>query len=132
MPILPPPGAVNDLTVQTQYIDFVGGSGVRFVGRLSQDASPILRDQTAYYFQGLTEDGRFYVSMRWPVTTAGLPVSMEEFPAELQEAIDSNFDIYMQQATDSLNVLESSDWVPDLAELDALISSLTITAADSE
>ncbi len=132
MPILPLPGAVNDLAVQTQYIDFVGGSGVRFVGRLSQDASPILRDQTAYYFQGLTDDGRFYVSMRWPVTTSALPFSMEEIDQDQQQAIESNIEIYLQQATESLNVLESSDWTPDLVELDALVNSLTVEVPDSE
>ena len=100
MPILPPPGAVNDLAVLTQYIDFVDGSGVRFVGRLSQDASPVLNGQTDYYVQGLTEDGRFYISMRWPVTTSDLPTSMEEMTPEQQQAIENDFAIYMQQTTD--------------------------------
>jgi heat shock protein HslJ len=132
MPILPPPGAVNDLAVQAQYIDFVGGSGVRFVGRLAQDASPIFNTQTDYYFQGLTDDGRFYVSVRWPVETSALPDSMEQIAPDQQQAIESNIETYLQQATESLNVLESADWSPDLAELDALVNSLTVEAPASE
>ncbi len=132
MPILPPPGAVNDLAVQTQYIDFGSGNGVRFVGRLSQDASPVLNGQTDYYVQGLTEDGRFYVSMRWPVTTSALPGSMEEMTPEQQQAIENDFATYMQQTTDMLNGLEPSDWAPNLADLDAVFKSLSIAMPESQ
>ena len=132
MPILPPPGAVNDLAVQTQYIDFGSGNGVRFVGRLSQDASPVLNGQTDYYVQGLTEDGRFYVSMRWPVTTSALPGSMEEMTPEQQQAIENDFATYMQQTTDMLNGLEPSDRAPNLTDLDAVFKSLSIAMPESQ
>ena len=68
--------------------------------------------------------------MRWPVATSALPGSMEEIAPDQQQAIESSFETYMQQATESLNTLSSSEWAPDLAELDALISSLTIAMPD--
>ena len=80
----------------------------------------------AAYFQGLTEDGRFYVSMRWPITTSALPNDMAELTPEQQQAINDDFDAYMQGTAEMLNGLAPSDWNPNLDQLDALIASFTL------
>jgi heat shock protein HslJ len=128
MPILPPATAVNDLATQFAYLDFASGSGVRFVGRLSPDASPITSDQLAYYFQGLSEDGQYYVSFVFPILTLSLPAGVEDMPAETLKQAEEDFESYLKETTELLNSLSDSDldWLPPLFLLDALVESITI------
>lgn len=91
MPILPPPGAVNDLATNVEYIDANGFSGVRFVGRVSQDASPILNYQLNYYFQGLSTDGQFVIVAQSPITTTALPDTVSDLPADTAKSATDDF-----------------------------------------
>ena len=68
LPVLPPPGGVNDVAVQVAYLDVPGldATGVRWVGRFSQDLSPVMNYQLRYLFQGLTADGQTLISASYP------------------------------------------------------------------
>lgn len=131
MPILPPAPAVNDLAVQFDYLDFNNGSGVRYVGRVSQDASPVTSDQLNYYFQGLTTDGKYYVSLIFPIFTPGLPDSVEAMPAETLRQAEDDFVTYLAQTVETLNGLSDAqlDWLPPLSMLDELVGSISIQQA---
>jgi heat shock protein HslJ/uncharacterized protein YraI len=127
MPILPyeEVAGVNDLSAQGKYLKIKMGSGVRFVGRFSQGANPVSNDnpQLYYIFQGFTDDGVYLISFFYPVSTSALPNSSEVTDEE-QQKVDTDSEAYMQEKTDELNALQSSDWEPDLDTLDALIGSL--------
>lgn len=128
MPILPPTSAVNDLAAQFGYLDFNRGSGVRYVGRVAQEAAPVTNDQLNYYFQGLSEDGQYYVSFIFPIWAHSLPDTADDVSAEGLQQVQDDFDSYRQQTTAALNGLSDSelDWLPPLSMLDALVQSITI------
>jgi len=127
MPILPPPGAVNDLATHVEFIDANGFSGVRFVGRVAQDASPILNDQLNYYFQGLSTDGQFVVVAQSPITTTVLPATVKDLPADTAKSATDDFATYSAAMATQLNGLADADWSPALSTLDATIASMTLT-----
>ena len=126
MPVLPPVPATNDLAVQPAYVDFGSGSGVRFVGRYVQAADPIYNGQLLYVYQGLTDDGRYLVSMQWPVTAAGLTDDPATVPTADYATADA-FEAYRAEIVDQLNGLSADEWTPSLDALDALVNSLTLS-----
>ena len=127
LPFLPPATGYNDLAVQMLFLDFTGGSGIRFVGRFSQSVNPVVSSELKYVFQGLTDDGNYHISFEYPISTAALPADATMIsPAEQQKAIE-NFQDYLTEIEGTLNGLNPSDFTPDLAQLDALIKSITIT-----
>lgn len=126
LPFLPPIYAYNDLAAQIGFLDFANGSGLGYVGRFSQDASPVLNRQLKYIFQGLTHDNKYYVSFEYPVSTAALPDDVENMTAEQQKQATDDFQSYLRATQDKLNDLAPVDFTPDLSKLDALVQSITI------
>jgi len=130
MPLLPPPNSLMDRWVQFFDLDFNSGRGVRYVSDspFRQSIGVWANDTMDYYYQGLTSDGLYYVSLKWPVSTESLPNSEAEATDELkaQASDPDSYDVYAQETKEVLNALPSSAWDPDLARLDAMVQSLTL------
>ena len=101
----------------------MGVKGVRMLAVYGQDVAPIANDGSfAYYFHGLTADGKLYVIVKLPIT---LP-SATELPALTYE----NIEAYYQQAEALLNAAEAAGSLsPSIAAMDAFAQSLTINSA---
>ncbi len=129
--ILPEPPATNDIVAQVAYLDLPGGgSGIRWVGRLTQDASPIRAEGSLrYFFQGLTGDGqRVIVSqapLAVPADTAG--VYTDTITAEQMDELTANWDQYIADLTTTLNDLPSDAYSPTLTALDQVMESVTVS-----
>jgi hypothetical protein len=122
------------------YISFKNGSGVRGLVQYMQDRFFYTNNGLTYEFNGLTQDGRYFVSVRYPL---GAPFLMEISRSDPltnvnPQAIaipDWNTD-YEQQAqiieaynTEALSRLEQmsdSDTLPNIALLDALVQSIQV------
>lgn len=132
LPVLPPPPAVMDLAVQTAYLDIPGldATGVRWVGRFSQDLSPIFNFQLRYLFQGLTADGQYLISASYPVTTSLLPDNMDGMTEDETTAFDEDPQAFLEATATALSFLAPSDFSPDLAALDAMIQSMAISVPE--
>jgi heat shock protein HslJ len=126
LPILPPPAAHNDVAVQVAYLDSPFMTGMRFVGRVSQDASPLLASQLDYYFDGLNTDGSLLVAAQLPVTTEALPADMESMSDEMKQQFDADPIGFIAAQAEMLDELEPSDFSPDLTALDAMMESLNM------
>lgn len=114
----------NDLVVQGKYLEFDWFSGVRFVGRFTQEISPVVNEGLFYIFQGLNKDGGCLISMFYPVNTAALPDSNDDMLGEELQRVDEDNQAYMADMAAKLNNLAESDWGPDLLTLDSLVGSL--------
>jgi hypothetical protein len=130
MPLLPPPNSLMDRWVQFANLDFSNGQGVRYVSDspFRQSMGVWTNESTGYYYQGLTSDGRFYVSLWWPVSTATLPNTVEDASPELQtqaSASRESYDAYLLETKKALNALGPAEWTPDLSQLEAMMASLT-------
>ncbi len=100
-----PPAEPDDLAAQVSYLSGAGYSGVRFVGRATPAGVVTADDQLAYYFSGLTDDGRYLIAAQWPVTTTA--------------------------ALDAFDAAADEDWTPALTSLDAIVTSLIFQDAEA-
>lgn len=126
LPVLPTFNSTQDLRTQARLVDFQGGSGVRFITRYAQEATPVTNPAVFYTFQGLTEDGELYISAFFPVYVSSLPDSIV---VEDWDLFNRQYQYYLKNITESLHELQPVDFVPDLEQLDALIQSITVHPA---
>lgn len=126
LPFLPPVPATNDVAGRVRYLDFDGGSGIAYLGRWAQDASPVLASQIFYSFVGLTNDGKYIVSFQFPASTSFLPDDVSELLPEHLAYIEANPKTYLQQTNSLLDVLRNSAFGPDLSRLDGLVFSISV------
>ncbi len=128
LPVLPPPGGVNDVAVQVAYFDVPGlnATGVRWVGRFSQDLSPLMNYQLRYIFQGLTADGQFLISASYPITTALLPDNAETMTEDENTAFNEDPQAFLEATASALTFLAPTDFSPSLDALDAMIQSMSV------
>ena len=126
LPVLPfeEVTGVNDLAVQGEFLEFDWFSGVRFVGRFSQDPNPVINENLYYIFQGFNEDSSCLISFFYPVRTDLVPDTAEDVSEDEFEDVDTDPNAYLEAETEALNNLIASDWEPDLNTLDAVIGSL--------
>ena len=128
---LPEPPAMDDIVAQVAYLDLPdGGSGIRWVGRLTQDASPIRAEGSLrYFFQGLTSDGQrvivSQVPLAIPADTAG--VYTDTITAAQMDELTANWDKYIADLTTTLNQLPSDSYSPTLTALDQVMESVTVS-----
>lgn len=83
VPFLPTLGAAQVFHTNVQYLDFQNGSGVRFLTEYAQYSAPFNNHDLFYAFQGLTADGKYWVSAMFPINHPILPPSYDstEVPA---------------------------------------------------
>ena len=129
LPVLPQPGGVNDVAVQVAYLDVPGldVAGVRWVGRFSQDLSPVMNYQLRYIFQGLSADGQTLISASYPITTALLPDSVQAMTEDEITAFDEDPQAFLEATASALSFLAPADFTPSLDALDAMIESLAVS-----
>ncbi len=128
MPVLPPPFSFMNRWAQFRELVFEQGRGVSYVSDspYRQDIGVWSNDSTGYYYQGLSENGLFYISLFWPVSTLSLPNTAADASPEVTERAtnpDSNAD-YVLDTQAALNALSDNDWTPDISKLDTLVESL--------
>lgn len=124
LPFLPLYNASQVMHAHVEFIEFKNGKGVRFLTQFDQAPIPLNNYELIYTFQGITEDGKYYVAAVFPVTHPDLPVddrltfdeeySVEKFVADMAESIET----LENQPGDSFS--------PDLSVLDAVIRSMEI------
>ena len=77
-----------------------------------------------YTFQGLTNDGEYYVSAILPVSHPELPNENNVFTDREEEMKD--FPAYMENTVKWLNQQATGSFTPDLSKLDEIIRSIEI------
>jgi hypothetical protein len=118
LPFLPEQRAQQMMHVQEKFTTFGNGSGIRYITEYSQAAFPNISGDMFYTFQGLTSDGKYYVSVRLPIE---LPQLNGVFAPE-------SSDTYPDYLTSIINLLNRTDntFNPSLEALDALVESLQV------
>ncbi len=123
LPLLPVTNASQMFHAQVQYLVFGNIHGLRFVTQYAQESRPVNNQELFYTFQGLTNDGAYYVAVFFPVTASILP----DTPRVADDnALNANFVAYLAETTAALDKLSPADFAPDLALLDAVVTSLRV------
>lgn len=73
LPILPDSDGAELLHSQAKFVKFKSGTGMSFINVHGNGDPPFSEGDFSYAFQGITSDGKYYVSFFWPVKATGLP-----------------------------------------------------------
>lgn len=128
LPFLPWVNMKQTFCAQPEVVEFSSGKGIRYLTYYSQGPNPVLDQQVFYTFQGITNDGQFYVSALFPVETGIFP---NEAPACTQCG-DANYDPFAEWTTVlaeqllRLNALPAESFAPSLTVLDDVVRSVRI------
>ncbi len=127
IPVLPPANAAQVFHAQTKYLNFENGSGVGFVTYYAQDVSPVTADRIFYAFQGLTNDGKYYVTAFFPVTTSLLPSDYKTALGGMSDdAWAKQYTQYLDKLVQDLNGLLPAAYTPNLTLLEQWITSINV------
>lgn len=125
LPFLPLWPAAQIFSAKVEYIDFQNGSGLRYLTMFGQAVYPIDNKNLFYTFQGITDDGRYYISAVLPVINAELPNDGASLLEDYEAFID-NWDNYLPESMLWLEGQSPKNFFPDLEALDAMMSSFII------
>jgi len=118
LPLLPDQKAAQVFHAAEKILPFQNGTGLRYITLYSQAHFPAVDNQYLFYtFQGLTGDGKYYVSVILPVHLAALDGMAT--PADADQSASS-----FNTARDLLNQQEPA-LQPSLESLDALAQSIS-------
>lgn len=135
LPFVPFFNAGQVFAAQMQIVQFQNGSGVRFLTEYAQSFATINNHELFYHFQGLSDDGKYYIIAILPVTAPILAadekpdslVPTEGVPFPGYDDPNADFVGYYNAVTEKLNALTEDDFQPSLSVLDALIRSMSVT-----
>jgi hypothetical protein len=123
IPFLPVFNAAQFMQARVNYFRFQNGSGVRFLTQYGQAAWPINSQDMFYTYQGITDDGNYYISAIFPISHPNLP---DPESVTMDDAFYDNFMNYVDGMEDQLNSEPPGSFFPTLQSLDALIESLLV------
>jgi hypothetical protein len=126
IPVLPPINAAQILVAKPEYLEFQNGFGARFISYYSQGLEPITDEAIMYTFIGMTADGKYVVSAKFPIDTPVLPEI--DYTTLDYDAFAQNYLPYLEETLGKLDGLDAQAYTPDLTLLDNLIKSLRIGA----
>jgi hypothetical protein len=125
LPFLPTWNAGQIFHSNVTYLEFKNGQGVRYLAEYGQDIFPINNRMLLYIFQGLTQDGKQYISLVLPVNNSILPAD-EKIPESDYGTFTANFNNYIKDTQTKLSAQPPSSFKPNLSLLDALVQTLLV------
>jgi hypothetical protein len=126
IPFLPMWNAGQMFNSNVEYLDFENGSGVRFLTQYGQAIYPINNNGLFYTFQGLTNDGAWYVAMVLPVANPLLSPDGNEPPGGDWETFDANFEAHLAEVKTLLQSQPNPNFTPNLNLLDDMVRSMRV------
>jgi len=127
LPLLPIFNAAQEFHAQYKVLAFTNGSGVRYLAQYAQFADPINNHEMFYSYQGLTSDGKYWISAILPISNSALPENGDNPPnGQTFEEFGNNFPTYIADITSQLNSQTAESFSPTLLMLDALVTSIRI------
>lgn len=125
LPFLPMFNAAQLFTAKVAYFDFQNGSGVRYLTMYGQGLSPIDNRNLFYTFQGMTDDGQYYISAVLPIINIGLP---NDGSSQVEDwiAFEENWETYLSETLTWLEEQAPQNFYPNLENLDQMMGSFEI------
>ncbi len=127
LPLLPGFNAAQEFHPQYKVQAFTSGTGIRFLTQYAQFTDPANNHELFYTFQGLTADGKNWISAILPISNPILPENGDNPPnGQTFEQFSNNFPAYVVDITNQLNSQTAASFTPTITALDALVASIKI------
>ena len=135
LPFLVMAGAAQIFHTKMAYLDFVNGSGVRYLTSYGQYSVPYNNHDLFYTFQGLTADCKYWVSVIFPVNHPVLPPTYDStavppggmpIPSWDSPTYEEDMRTYYAAMQGIMTASADASFVPGLDCLDQYIQSLNI------
>jgi hypothetical protein len=136
IPLLPNLYAAQVFSTNEKYLGFQNGQGIRFLTEYAQYSAPVNNHDLFYTFQGITTDGKYWISAFLPVNAAFLqtapdstdvPVGGIPAPTFDDPNYEANMITYRANMINLLNSTPDASFTPGLDCLDQYIQSLQIS-----
>ena len=135
LPFLTMAGAGQVFHTKLAYLDFANGSGIRYITSYGQYYVPYNNRDLFYTFQGITDDGKYWVSVIFPVNHAILPPTYDStivppggiaIPSWDSPTYEEDMEAYYSTMNGIMTATADNTFVPALDCLDQYIQSLNI------
>ncbi len=125
-PFLPTWNAGQIMDTKVVYFKFSNGTGIRYLTEFAQNFATVNNKYLLYTYQGLTSDGKYYISAILPVTNAILPPDDLTIPGGDFQKFSNNFKTYITDIQAKLDAQSEDSFVPSLTLLDNMVKSIVI------
>jgi len=132
MPFLPMWEAQQAFISKVKYVNFRNGQGVLFLTQWDTETSQVANNGLEYAFQGITNDGKYYVYAEFSVSARILPNGDEPAVIAWNEENyllprqSRKYQDYIRPIVVQLEALRADEFRPKLESLEQLISSLEV------
>jgi len=136
LPLLPGYNMMQVFHAQVKFLDFQSGQGLRWLTELAQYSAAVNNRDLFYSYQGITSDGKNWISVMLPVNAAYLQEtwdSTEVPPGGLLQPSPGNPNMadelktYYTLMLVMLNNTPDAGFAPALDCLDKLVASISVT-----
>ena len=136
IPFLPIENAAQVFRAQVGYLNFQNGQGIGFLTEYAQYSAPVNNHDLFYTFQGLTNDGKYWISMLLPANAAYLQPAYNDntLPAGGVAAPDMNSANFSNEMTayyaamvQKLNGTPADQFTPSLSCIAQFVQSINIS-----
>jgi len=129
LPFLPPQPLTQAFFSQETVLSFNGGQGIRYITQYNEFDNVITNRTIFYTYQGLTDDGMYWVTITLPISNPILlPDDYIPWPPEgyTDESWSKNYDSYVSEVKDALDAQAPGSFSPTLNILDNLVYSISV------
>jgi hypothetical protein len=127
LPFLPIFNAAQTFHSNYSLVPFLSGGGIRFLTLYAQYFAPVNNMDLFYTYQGLTNDGQYWVAAILPINHVILPETPDLPPGGMTwDQFSANYDVYIADMVTQLETQAPDSFTPTLITLDALVSSISI------
>jgi len=125
-----PDGLDADFSAQIYAVNFKNGHGIRYLTQVFMNFQAVNNTELHYYYQGMTDDGKYYVQAILPINAPFLATDGDPngtLPADGILFNGDDFSGYLNAVAQKLNSTDTFSFTPYLEHLDAMIESMQVT-----
>ena len=134
IPYLPFVDATQTFRAHVKRIDFQGGKGILFLTQYDIEPSLVNNEGLTYIFEGITNDGLYYVLAEFPIAAPGLADSFESTSHEgytvpsfpYSPAAQKAYEQYVARVVRKLEELQPNQFDPDLLMLEQVVRTIRV------
>ncbi len=128
IPFLPWGDCSTPVHSHIKYVKFKNGSGVRYLANYQIEPEEFSNDGLVYSMQGLSDDGKYFVSLMVPVKTKVLPEksSVATWSKDKYEKFSQNFKQYSADTKTKLDKTPDDEFSSKLSLLDEMVGTIQV------